>query len=687
MAAVFRVVADQPDADEPDGTETDGTEPDRTETHGAEPGLTELDDDVRQLLLALAVGFDATETAPPIAHEGAVAATIAKAQRAGLVRPDATIVPRVRRAILEATPGYQVRQLQRALVDAEDGVPLETARAFALSGYQDERIARELEAAADAALDADPALAAELYEEAEAAGMPLRETAARHAQASFAAGQLDRAGRLVDMVLTEAHPPDLGRATQVAGALWARRGLLARSADTYRWAIRAGVRDAAPHGVLALLGIGDREGADALAESAEHLGAPTLFGEALALMVEGMRRSLGTHPEQALPDLVLASDMMTACGSTVPLVETPAVLAALAALHGGEPGTAQTVIDDALEGGQAGFSARPRLLLFRALVAMRMDRPALAHDALAEAQAGIHRLSPRDELLRWALVAGIARRSDDSPGLLAAWQHAHASLLHVTVDLFDIIALEELVVAGARVRESHRLADELAGAWRILEGLGSPPLWSVHLHWSAIQAAILTERPDDLAPHAEALVRDSAFYQPAALLAGAGRAWVSVLGGEYSATRVEAAARSLASIGLTWDGSRLAGHAAARSEDRKDMARLLACARELHPGRAESSRSTAPVPTPAPHASTEAGILRTAAYPGGGTTLGPRERDVALLVVEGNTHREIGEALFLSPRTVEHHIAHLRQRLGAGSRSELIAALRPMLLAPSEELG
>src|SRR5690606_9632710 len=64
-------------------------------------------------------------------------------------------------------------------------------------------------------------------------------------------------------------------------------------------------------------------------------------------------------------------------------------------------------------------------------------------------------------------------------------------------------------------------------------------------------------------------------------------------------------------------------------------------------------------------------------------TLSDREFDVARLVVSGKTYVEIGAALFISPRTVEHHVAHMRRRLDATSRSDLIAKLR-LAIDPSE---
>ena len=49
------------------------------------------------------------------------------------------------------------------------------------------------------------------------------------------------------------------------------------------------------------------------------------------------------------------------------------------------------------------------------------------------------------------------------------------------------------------------------------------------------------------------------------------------------------------------------------------------------------------------------------------------------LVVDGLTHKEIGARLYLSPKTVEQHVAHLRRKLRASSRATLVAALRAQL--------
>ncbi|WP_449385641.1 helix-turn-helix domain-containing protein [Cellulomonas soli] len=62
-----------------------------------------------------------------------------------------------------------------------------------------------------------------------------------------------------------------------------------------------------------------------------------------------------------------------------------------------------------------------------------------------------------------------------------------------------------------------------------------------------------------------------------------------------------------------------------------------------------------------------------------GGQLSGRELEVARLVVEGQTYRQIAERLYISPKTVEHHVARMRQRLGLATRAELLAHLRGLL--------
>jgi DNA-binding CsgD family transcriptional regulator len=54
------------------------------------------------------------------------------------------------------------------------------------------------------------------------------------------------------------------------------------------------------------------------------------------------------------------------------------------------------------------------------------------------------------------------------------------------------------------------------------------------------------------------------------------------------------------------------------------------------------------------------------------SALSAREREIADLIVAGNTNREIAQALFLSVRTVESHVYRLLRKLNLTSRRELI---------------
>ncbi len=51
--------------------------------------------------------------------------------------------------------------------------------------------------------------------------------------------------------------------------------------------------------------------------------------------------------------------------------------------------------------------------------------------------------------------------------------------------------------------------------------------------------------------------------------------------------------------------------------------------------------------------------------------LTPREQEVLRLVGQGLTDKQIAEQLFVSPRTVQSHLAHIRQKTGLTRRSAL----------------
>jgi DNA-binding CsgD family transcriptional regulator len=335
------------------------------------------------------------------------------------------------------------------------------------------------------------------------------------------------------------------------------------------------------------------------------------------------------------------------------------------ALHCGELTVAESVLQRAVDTDLGGRPARARHRLLLAWIAMLAGRMARARELMAEAQDD-GPLEPRDEVFLQALEVGLARRSSDVPGLVRAWVRAREAVVRHPVDLFTLLPLGELVVAAARLRDGDRLRCHVAEAQALLHRLGDPELWAAPLHWSGAQAAIITDDPAGLRPHAAALVVAARTSPHAATLAQAGRTWLHVLTDEIDPAAVVAAAEALGTAGLGWDGSRLAGQAAARVTDPRVRSTLLACARALvDPAEGEATGETGEDATPA-----------TPVLSG---TLSDRERQVARLVVEGRTYREIGGRLYISAKTVEHHVSRMRQRLGAGTRSDLLARLRAEL--------
>ncbi|SFL63790.1 helix-turn-helix transcriptional regulator [Geodermatophilus ruber] len=658
--------------------------------------LTALDEETRALLHAVAAGAPLEdEVLGEVLELPAVhAAELIDAGRAsGLLLASGAVVPLAQGVLLAATPPDVTRRTRRrllALLVDRGEEPLELARRLAAERVRDPHAAQLLERLGDAALTADPALAAQLLGEAARSGAPVAGLAARRAQAAALAGDLDRALQWADTVLADGSAPDRPRAAGVTAAVLAQRGLPARAAALYRLAGAERAGSAA----LALLATGARDEATAVLEAARKAqGLPTMQSVSEELMAQGVAQSLqpgenaADEIAAALSTLTRAAALLEPVGRTALLMDTPAALAALVALHSGELGVADSVLQRAVGSDVGGPPCRSRHLLLLAWIAMLAGRMSQAQAYMARARAAgggtpdagdpgsrdlePHGLEPRDEVFLQALEVGLARRSSDVPALVRAWVRAREAIVRYPVDLFTLLPLGELVVAAAKLKDADRVRPHLTEAQALLDRLGSPQLWATSLHWSGAQAAILTGDPAALRPHAAALVAAARTSPYAATLARAGRAWLRVLADDVDAVTVVAAAEQLTAVGLGWDGSRLAGQAAARATDPRDRATLLACARTL----ADSAGCEATAAVPAPR---RAGESRPAPAPVSGQ-LSEREREVARLVVAGQTYREIGGRLYISAKTVEHHVSRMRQRLGASNRSDLLARLRAEL--------
>ena len=262
----------------------------------------------------------------------------------------------------------------------------------------------------------------------------------------------------------------------------------------------------------------------------------------------------------------------------------------------------------------------------------------------------------RDSVVFAAVAAGIARRNGDIGRLREAWTVAEPLLLGGTADLFHLEVTGELILAAARLGRLERCDPILA----TLHDLAAGPqagIWRVAHAWLHVQLGVECDDGDSTASAADLLDASTApdrSYDRA--LAEAARAWTTILTVDDATTaveQVEQAASALAERNLPWEASRLAGQAAIRVSDASAARRLLEQARQLH-------RVT-------DH--TEPSSVSTAG-------LSERELEIGRHVVDGLTHREIGAQLYISPKTVEHHVASIRRKVRAGSRAEMLAILR-----------
>jgi DNA-binding NarL/FixJ family response regulator len=83
------------------------------------------------------------------------------------------------------------------------------------------------------------------------------------------------------------------------------------------------------------------------------------------------------------------------------------------------------------------------------------------------------------------------------------------------------------------------------------------------------------------------------------------------------------------------------------------------------------------------------GTLRIPAGPTRATSANPaglsnRQIEVLRLLAEGMTDAQIAARLFLSPKTVGHHVSALLSTLGAGTRHPAVAAAQELGVLPAK---
>ena len=650
--------------------------------------LRRLEERLLDTLLVSSVSFDLgpddVAAALRLSSETALAA-VDRARASGLIEPSHPqgFLRAVHDGIAQIAGAARHHDIEVSVLCSQlelSTLTADLALRLAEHGLRDERLAAALTDLA-ARTRGHPARAARLYRAAADAGATALST--RLADALALTGDCTTAARLADELLASQDPAERAAAVRVAASIALHDGSAAQANDLFRWLGPAPDAVVAAAATITALAAGDGAAARATSDT-QTAGPPTSTARAARSLTEGLVMTLDQPYPVAVARLSqsIGAAFSSSAGQSVVIPDTPAALVTLAALHGGDPVRARSVIGRAVRSDGQGDGAdaifvthRHRLLLGWA----HMQDGQLQAAAAAVPAAGDATLHRRDALWAAALQTGIARRSGDSGAMQQHWYSAMEVLAEYSADLFAVLPLGELWVAAARMRQVDQLQHAVDEAFALLAGLGDPVLWSVPLHWAGVHAGILANSPDAVTPHGQALTAAAPHTFFAKALATAGRTWLRVLANHVDGDEVTAAARALAQFGHTWDATRLAGQAALQTSDPRVSQAMLQLARDLKQTVATPEPAVASLP--ADRGPVAAPQTVTAPRPAA-AQLSEREREVAELLLQGMPYRDIGAQLFISAKTVEHHVARIRRRLGAESRSEMLSMLRAML-APS----
>jgi DNA-binding CsgD family transcriptional regulator len=466
------------------------------------------------------------------------------------------------------------------------------------------------------------------------------------AEQAWREGDAVAAMAAADRVLATGHDPE-ARAAGVAAAAAAADGALRDAAERWR-GVAATVHGtsavwAAGRAALAAAVAGDVTAAAADLERA-RANAPEPAPRGLAVLLDGVSAlvdALRGHLDPAGRQLAgLAATTVPADPLASDRWDELAVTVVAAA---GDDQAAQLVL--------GGVLGRPtsRHQLLGAWLRLRTGHLPEAREALTEAAR--MPVLRRNAVLGAAVTVGLARRSGNEHTLASTWQRVAAVVAGADVELFLLDAWGELAIGAQRVAPAE--CDRIVEAMHAAVRRAGSPWWAVATeHRWRLERAILAEDAAGAAAAGTELAPLAGRHPAIAAFVAAASSWAAVLTGRVDTAAVAAAITALAAAGRRWEAAALCRAAAARTVDPAAARTLLGAGR----------------------------ALRAASAPGRSAgELSEREREVGALVIDGLTHKEIGARLYISPKTVEQHVARLRQKLAASNRAALVAALRAHL--------
>jgi DNA-binding NarL/FixJ family response regulator len=284
------------------------------------------------------------------------------------------------------------------------------------------------------------------------------------------------------------------------------------------------------------------------------------------------------------------------------------------------------------------------------------------------------RVSNNPQLLQWALwlQAWVLMERGRLDAALAAATESVELAARLDDSASGVVARAVLgAVLGAR--GDHARGRALLQAYDIDHG------WICRWAPSLVESDLALDDVTAARQHAERAAAFAPSTGMAGARAAAGRAQALVALAEGDAARAAAlalaSAGDAAAAGATLEAARdrlVAGRALLATDPDAGIAQLVAAGEQ-------AARCGAPrVADEARLALRRAGVRvgrggARATGTEGMAALSAREREIAELVAEGLTNREIGARLFLSEKTIETHMTRVFQKLGLRSRAQVAA--------------
>jgi DNA-binding CsgD family transcriptional regulator len=606
--------------------------------------LDALPSATRKALLAAALSADGATT--PLRAVLGDLDVLAPAEDAGMIAVDARglafVHPIVRTAVDRAATPSARRAAHRALAAAVSG-PQRAWHLAAAAQAPDEALAAELETLGyDAAQRGAPATAATaLARAAELSPDRARAIGRTVVAAAMAitAGSPARATALLDPVLPDAREPGLradvqllrGMAIQQGGSPMAAFALLDAEAERVVDHDRARAAGLLTQAGVALVAHGSMERLAALAERALALAPPEAELVPAVLHASALA-TLGQHARAR----TLLRRRHTALRALDPTGPGHEILAVAASLHlrRGTLGEATRLSDEAVGLGEDAVGSF--------LHSVTLTTAAFIAANLGDAEACIgHAEQARTIALRLDLTSTLACAEQALGFLALSGGDAATAVVHLerarehtqrfgSCDpsfLYTHADLAEAYVRSGRPEDAAFVTDELS--------VGADATGGAWAAAATARCRLLIDGDDRLDEHlAAALAAHARLAQPFEL------ARTQLCAGEQlRRARRRADARA-----------QLAGaYATFAALGAEQWAARAASELRAAGGRNQSSPDDA--------------------------VLTAREQDVCALVAGGATNREVAAALYMSPRTVEHHLRMAYRKLGVRSRTEMSGRL------------